>query len=83
MGTATISVIIPTCHRAAFLREAVASVCAQQCPPAELLIVDDGSGAAETVSALTPRFSTCVLSSPGLGPGARAMLDFGPPKANG
>ena len=38
-----ISVVIPTYNRAALLRRAVDSALAQTVPPAEILIVDDGS----------------------------------------
>ncbi len=69
MGTPTLSAIIPTCHRAAFLREAVLSVCEQQLLPSELLIVDDGMGAAEAVGDLVMPFPVRVLATPGLGPG--------------
>lgn len=42
-GAAVISVIIPTYNRAAFVREAVASVLGQSSLPGEVIVVDDGS----------------------------------------
>ncbi len=39
-----ISVIIPTCARPGLLPRALASVAAQTCPPAEIIVVDDTSG---------------------------------------
>lgn len=43
MGAATITVIIPTFNRAAWLPETVRSVLSQTVSPLEILIVDDGS----------------------------------------
>lgn len=40
---ATVSVIIPAYNSAAFVEETIASVAAQQRPPDELIVVDDGS----------------------------------------
>ena len=42
-STPLVSVIIPTYNRAAMLREALKSVMAQTLPPAEVVVVDDGS----------------------------------------
>ena len=39
----SVSVIIPTFNRRAFLREALESVCQQTCAAAEIIVVDDGS----------------------------------------
>ncbi|OQY84931.1 MAG: hypothetical protein B6D41_14925 [Chloroflexi bacterium UTCFX4] len=41
--TPSVSVIIPTFNRAAFLREALESVQRQTCAPSEIIVVDDGS----------------------------------------
>ncbi|MGH6781930.1 MAG: glycosyltransferase family 2 protein [Sphingomonadaceae bacterium] len=38
-----ISVIIPTCDRPDYVREALASVRAQQAPPREILVIDNGT----------------------------------------
>jgi len=68
VGIPGISVILPTCNRPAYLREAVASVSAQDLRPAELLIVDDGGGVSGAW--WEAPFPVRVLSTPGVGPGA-------------
>ena len=39
----TVSVIIPAFNQAAYLLEAVASAQAQTLPPAQIIVIDDGS----------------------------------------
>ena len=43
MESPTISVVIPCYNAATYLTETVDSILAQTCPPAEILVVDDGS----------------------------------------
>jgi len=43
MNDSSVSVIIPTRNRSELLRRALESVCAQTCPPKEIIVVDDGS----------------------------------------
>lgn len=42
-GAATVSVVIPTCNRDAYLHEAVESALAQTVEPVEIIVVDDAS----------------------------------------
>jgi glycosyltransferase involved in cell wall biosynthesis len=69
-----VSTIIPVYNRAAQLREAVASVLAQDWRPIEILIVDDGSTddtpAAAQALATDHRDIIRVVSQPNGGPGA-------------
>lgn len=51
----TISVIIPTCARPHLLPRALASVAAQTCPPAEIIVVDDTPPDAQRTTAPPPR----------------------------
>jgi len=51
MAAARITVIIPTCNGPAYLCEAVGSVLAQTLPADEILVIDDGEGAAEALRA--------------------------------
>lgn len=50
----SISVIIPTRGRHHFLRQAIASVLAQTEPPKEIIVVDDGEGAADALKGVSP-----------------------------
>ncbi len=75
-----VSTIIPVYNRPARLREAVASVLAQDWRPVEILIVDDGStdegatlSAAHALAAEHPQIIR-VLSQPNGGPGAAREL---------
>ena len=63
-----VSVVIPAHDDAATIGEAIASVLAQSVPPAEIIVVDDGSGdnSAEIAHSLGAR----VLEQPCLGPSA-------------
>lgn len=74
MWRPTISVIIPVYNGAAFLRAAIDSVLSQTCPPAELIVVDDGStdDSAHLVADLVPPSTTrlTLAGQPNLGPAA-------------
>jgi glycosyltransferase involved in cell wall biosynthesis len=41
--TGSVSVVLPVYNRAAYVGEAIESVLSQTCPPAELIVIDDGS----------------------------------------
>jgi glycosyltransferase involved in cell wall biosynthesis len=74
-GVDKISVIIPTYNRAALLAGAVRSVLAQTLPPAEILVVDDGSSddTDEQVASLVRETATTklrYLRQPHRGPAA-------------
>jgi glycosyltransferase involved in cell wall biosynthesis len=65
---APVSVIIPTYNSAAFLRETVESVLAQTLPPAQIIVVDDGS-TDDTVQRLSPfrdRVTYCYQENGGV-----------------
>jgi glycosyltransferase involved in cell wall biosynthesis len=61
-----ISVVIPTRGRHHFLKQAIASVLAQRHAAHEIIVVDDGDGAAETVGGMHD--SVTVLDNIGRGP---------------
>jgi glycosyltransferase involved in cell wall biosynthesis len=62
----SISVVIPTRGRPHFLKQAIASVLAQTHAPKEIIVVDDGTGAAEAVGHMHP--SITVLNNGERGP---------------
>ena len=62
----SISVVIPTRGRHHFLKQAIASVLAQTHAPKEIIVVDDGVGAAEAVGHMHP--SVTVLDNRERGP---------------
>ncbi len=68
----TISVIIPTRGRHHFLKQAIASVLAQSHAAHEIIVVDDGEGAADAVGHMHP--STKVLDNSRRGPVAARNL---------
>ncbi len=59
------TVVIPTKNRIGFLRQAVDSVLAQS-QPAQIIVADDGAGAAEAMAGVSPRLR--VLDNAGRGP---------------
>lgn len=70
MRPPTVSVIIPTRNRPDFLRAALASVFAQTAPAMEVLVVEDGRGAAEVLRGLSPPVPCHLLPGRKAGPGA-------------
>lgn len=60
MGEVSVSIIIPTFNRLAFLKKAIASIECQTCQDFELIIVDDGS-TDETPSYLKTLSHTIIL----------------------
>lgn len=75
MTLSTISVIIPTKNRHGFLRQAVASLVAQSLLPLEIIVADDGHGAAEAVEGLWPDLR--VVDNQARGPVAARILGVG------
>jgi glycosyltransferase involved in cell wall biosynthesis len=62
----SISVVIPTRGRHHFLKQAIASVLAQTHAPKEIIVVDDGEGAADAVGRMHPTIT--VLDNQERGP---------------
>lgn len=69
-----ISVIIPAYNAAPFLAEAIMSVLSQECPPGEVIVVDDGS--VDDTADIARSFGTSVrlLSQQNAGPGEARNL---------
>lgn len=67
---AEFSVIIPTFNRLAYLKDCLASVKTQSCPPAEIIVVDDGSsdGSVEWLRVAHP--DVRLIEQENAGPGA-------------
>ncbi len=69
-----ISVILTTCDRPEYLLAAAESVLAQRLPPAEMVVVDDGSGEHTGAMVAAPPGQAAVavrrVRGPGSGPGA-------------
>lgn len=80
MRNQDISVVCPTFNSAAFVIETLASVVAQNTPPREVIVVDDGSsdGTADLVEQyfadVHPNFETKVVRAQHGGPGATRNL---------
>lgn len=72
MALSNISVIIPTKNRHGFLRQAVESLLAQSLLPSEIIVSDDGEGAAQAVDGLWPELR--VLDNRARGPVAARIL---------
>ena len=66
------SVIIPAYNAAPTLPEAVASLVGQTCPPARIIVVDDGS--TDGTGALSGRLGAEVIRQENRGPGAAFAL---------
>jgi glycosyltransferase involved in cell wall biosynthesis len=62
----SVSAVIPTRNRHRFLLEAVHSLLAQSSPPAEIIVVDDGEGAANALSGVAATLR--VLDNQSRGP---------------
>ena len=46
----TVTAVVPTCNRPLLLRRSLCSIAAQEFPPAEVIVIDDGDGANEHLS---------------------------------
>jgi glycosyltransferase involved in cell wall biosynthesis len=68
----TVTAIVPVFNGRRYLRQAVESVAAQTAPPAELIVVDDGStdGSLAALDGFAPPFPVRVLRQPNAGQSA-------------
>ena len=69
-ATPSVSVIIPVCNGASFIRDARDSIAAQQYPDIEVIVVDDGSTDGTAAIVDEPGFATRVIRQPNAGPAA-------------
>jgi glycosyltransferase involved in cell wall biosynthesis len=73
----TVSCIVPVYNGARFLAEALNSILAQTLPPAQIIVVDDGStdGTAEVAAAFASRIE--YVKQPNAGPGSARNRGIG------
>ena len=65
-----VSVIIPVCNGASYIRDARASIAAQEYPDLEVIVVDDGSTDDTAAIVDEPGFATRVIHQANAGPAA-------------
>jgi glycosyltransferase involved in cell wall biosynthesis len=70
MNPSNVSVVIPAFNAAAFIHRAIGSVMSQTTPPAEIIVVDDGSHDDTADAAQRLGGAIIVLRQPNRGPGA-------------
>jgi len=71
----SVSVVIPTCGRPQFLREALASVAAQAYRPQQVIVVEDGEAAGMASAEASARVQVIAGPRRGPGPARNAGID--------